>query len=198
MELRTAADYFRALQSLLPTGPAWPRTDDSNLSRLLSAIAEEFARLEARAVRLLDEASPAKTIELLTDWESWLGLPSTCMALEPQSFEQRQAAVVSKLTDVGGQRAEDFIALAARLGAVVTITVFDLATDLDDDMQPDRDYRWRFVMRVNMPAAADSVRMASEMSTDADAEALWGNRLLECVIRSRAKAEIIVLFSYPE
>ncbi len=42
----TAAQYLGLLQGLLPTGPAWPRDPDATLTKLLSAEAEEFARLD--------------------------------------------------------------------------------------------------------------------------------------------------------
>ena len=197
MDLNSADDWFKGLQNLLPIGAAWPRGRDTVLSKLLLALAPEFARLEARSAQVLDESDPSTMVEMLEDWERWLDLPSHCMALETQSFGQRRMAVVDKLTDVGGQRPQDYIALAAHLGAVITIDVFSVTTDMSSDMLPEYTHDWRFFWQVNMPPLIDSIRYSTDLSPDMDPLADWGNRLVECVIRARSPAHTIVLFAYP-
>mgnify|MGYP000979212013 FL=1 len=78
MTIRKAPDYLAMLQALLPRGAAWVREPDAVLTRLLAASAEELARLDSMAWRLLDETNPQTAIDSLEDWERLLGLPDEC------------------------------------------------------------------------------------------------------------------------
>jgi uncharacterized protein YmfQ (DUF2313 family) len=62
----SADDYARQLAALLPPGPAWS-TDDpaATLSLQLNAWAQEFARIQARADALVEEADPRITYDRL-------------------------------------------------------------------------------------------------------------------------------------
>ena len=86
----TPADYGAALQSLLPTGWAWPRGQVAVQSLLASGLAQLPARLHARANALLVDAFPATTGELLPEWEASLGLPDACSPNE--SFSRASEA----------------------------------------------------------------------------------------------------------
>lgn len=74
----SAEAYLAQLQALLPPGSAWPRAANATLTKLLGALAEELARLDARALALIDEADGRSTLELLSDWERVCGLPDPC------------------------------------------------------------------------------------------------------------------------
>lgn len=116
----TAAEYRLQLQALLPTGPAWRRDTEADITRTLDALAAELARIDARAEALMEEADPRTTSELLSDWERIAALPSSCVTVE-QTIEERRAALVAKLTLLGGQSPDFFIDLAAGLGSVITV-----------------------------------------------------------------------------
>lgn len=115
-----ASQYLSQIQALLPRGAAWTREPGATLTQLLAAVAEEFARIDVRADALLDEADPRTAYELLPDWERALGLPDECVAAE-QTLQSRRAAVVSRITAVGGQSISYYIDLAAALGHTITI-----------------------------------------------------------------------------
>jgi uncharacterized protein YmfQ (DUF2313 family) len=70
--------YLSQLLGLLPPGDALPREPGSRLERLLSVPAAELARVDGRVEALLLESDPARTTEMLTDWERALGLPDEC------------------------------------------------------------------------------------------------------------------------
>lgn len=192
----TASDYLSQLQSLLPQGFAWPRAQDAALTLLLAAWAEELARLDGRAADLAEEADPRTTAELLADWERVAGLPDPCVAALgiDQTTAQRRAALVAKLTGLGGQSASYYIALAARLGYAITVTEFDLHEVTDDVEHPLYGTPWQFAWQVN--AAQDTVGVLAVTDTVADPLAWWGNELLECVIRRLKPAHTHVLFAY--
>lgn len=53
----TVDDYLAQLQALLPSGPAWPRDVNADLTKLLMAEADELARIGARAEQLRTRAT---------------------------------------------------------------------------------------------------------------------------------------------
>lgn len=119
----TAEDYAQMLLHLLPRGMAWSRAAASSLARLLAACAQELARIEAAAFRLLEEVNPQTTLWGLSDWERVLGLPDECQH-GGTTLQERRAAVLAKLNDVGRQDKAYYEQLAATLGYTVTIDVF--------------------------------------------------------------------------
>lgn len=70
--------YLSQLIGLLPPGDALAREPGSVLERLLSVPAAELARVDGRVEALLLESDPARTTEMLADWERALGLPDVC------------------------------------------------------------------------------------------------------------------------
>lgn len=192
----TEADYLKQLQDLLPPGPAWPRDDDAWLTRLLGALAAELARVDGRAWQLVEEADPRTTAELFADWETMAGLPDSCAVAfgGDQTMDQRRAALLGRLTTLGGQSAAYYIGLAAALGYAITITEFHEHTVNDDVEYPIYDTAWNFVWQVN--AALSTVTEITVESTVEDPIAAWGNALLECVIKRLKPAHTTVQFSY--
>lgn len=193
----TAADYLAQLQALLPQGFAWPRQADAALTKLLLAWADEMARIDGRAADLVEEADPRTTAELLADWERVAGLPDPCVAALgiSQTTAQRRAALVAKLTTIGGQSAAYYIALAASLGYTITVTEFNpfqAGSDAGDALTNDG---WRFVWQVNAPAA-NIVEFAAGRSSAGEPLRSWDNELLECVINRLRPAHTHVLFAY--
>lgn len=193
----TDTDYLRQLQALLPPGPAWSRDDAAPLTHLLAALALELERVDGRAADLVEEADPRTTAELLADWERVAGLPDPCVAALGinQTTAQRRAALVAKLTTIGGQSAAYYIALAASLGYTITVTEFSpfqAGSDAGDALTNDG---WRFVWQVNAPEAS-IVEFAAGRSSAGEPLRAWGNELLECVINRLKPAHTYVLFAY--
>jgi uncharacterized protein YmfQ (DUF2313 family) len=73
-----ASAYLSQLNGLLPPGDALAREPGSVLQRLLAVPAAELARVDGRVEALLTESDPARTTEMLADWERALGLPDVC------------------------------------------------------------------------------------------------------------------------
>jgi hypothetical protein len=65
---------LRDLIGLLPRGAAWNTSPDSYLGRLLTGLAAEFDRVEARAADLQREAFPLTADELLREWDAAVAL----------------------------------------------------------------------------------------------------------------------------
>ncbi|MDR6957473.1 uncharacterized protein YmfQ (DUF2313 family) [Pseudomonas brassicacearum] len=122
--IRTAEQYQSQLRSLLPSGPAWDPERVPELDEVLEGIAQELARLDARAADLLNEMDPAGVSELVSDWERVMNLPDPCLGLKPL-FGDRRVAVRERLTAVGGQTTAYFIDIARSQGYPnATVTEF--------------------------------------------------------------------------
>jgi uncharacterized protein YmfQ (DUF2313 family) len=192
-EALSAEAYARQLKQLLPLGQAWNLEPTSNLSKLLTGVADECARIDGRGVTLFAEADPRTAFELLTDWERVLGLPNPCVTTE-QSLAQRRAAVLAQLISLGGQTPAYFIEIAAALGYAVTIAEFT-PHDVNDDVgQPIDGDAWAYAWQVNAP-----LNTIGELSVDdpvSEPIAWWGNVALECVLTRLKPAHTFVIFAY--
>ncbi len=189
----TSAQYLAQLQALLPQGGAWTRDRDANLTALLQAMADELARVDARGEQLIDEDDVRTTFELLSDWERVAGLPDSCVGAG-QTTQQRRAALLQRVTSIGGQSRAYFIAVAAALGYAVTISEFSWHTVEDDVEHPMYGVAWNFAWQVN-----SALNTVQELTVDDGVEdplAFWSNVPLECVINRLAPAHTTVLFSY--
>lgn len=188
-------EYTQQLIKLSPTGKAWPTESDSVWATLLNAIAQEFARVDARANELLNEIYPDTTTELLPDWERVAGLPDPCSGLGA-SVAIRRRDLLAKITARGGQSPQYFIDLAASLGYTITITEFDeFIVDVNAVEDALLGEAWAYSWQVNAGLNTVTYFTVGSNSTG-DALAEWGNERLECVITARKPAHTVVLFAY--
>jgi uncharacterized protein YmfQ (DUF2313 family) len=119
------ADFEEAVaRKLPPRGKAWTRLLGSIFQGFWRVIADALAAVHARSADLTElEAFPPTSVELLSQWETVLGLPDPCLPT-PSSTAARQAAVALRLTATGGQSVSYFETVAAQLGASISITEF--------------------------------------------------------------------------
>lgn len=190
------SDYQAHLQALQPRGPAWARDGSDSFGRQLAAYADELARLDARSGQLIEEADPRTTSEMLLDWERVAGLPDGCVsdAGISQTLSQRRAALLTRLTMIGGQSITYYIALAATLGYAITITEFHLHDVTDDVNYPLYATPWQFAWQIN--AALNTVVELLVIDSVDDQLAAWSNVALECVINRFKPAHTVPIFSY--
>ncbi|EAR7071127.1 DUF2313 domain-containing protein [Salmonella enterica] len=113
-------DYQRAMLQLMPTGPAWPQEPDSTLGKLLHALADSFARADAQIDEIaLRESMPITATQLLSDWESTLGLPECGDASD--TVLKRQIAAQAKFTMAASLNVNFLKELALKHGYLVDI-----------------------------------------------------------------------------
>jgi uncharacterized protein YmfQ (DUF2313 family) len=121
---RSGQDYAQQFLALLPDGQAWPRNPVSTLVQTCEGLNDYWGFVDGRAADLLEiESDPRLTTELLPDWERNWGLPDPCVTA-PQSMAARRTALVLKMTMLGGQSREFYIAVAAALGYTITISEY--------------------------------------------------------------------------
>lgn len=190
-------DYLRQLQALLPQGAVWSREDDALLTKLLSAFAAGFSQVDARAGQLVNESDPRTAVELLSDWERVAGMPDPCVAAsgQTQSTAQRRAALVARLTMLGGQSKAYFIALAASLGYTITITEYRPFRAGQSRSGDPVSTNWQFAWQVNAPLNT-VVPFRSGNGVAGDPINSWGNELIECVISRFKPVHTTVVFAY--
>lgn len=191
----SAADYLFALQALLPRGRVWPRDPDAVQTKVLTGLAQVYARTNASANQLLVEALPSTTFQLLPEWEATMGLPDPCAGVSP-TIQGRRSQVVARFTGVGGQSVAYMVGFAKRLGYTVTVQQY----------APARVGQGRVGQRLNGPAWAHawSINSAlntvvrSRVGTAAAGEPLasWSNAVLECELKSIAPAHTTLFFTY--
>lgn len=189
-------EYTELLKNLLPPGLAFVRDPGTNLELLLSGCAVELARVEDRGEFLAVDLVPSESLELLPDWERVAGLPDNCSGALEDTVQGRRAALAAKLSSVGGQSVEYFIAIAKALGYDITITEykpFRVGMSAVGDALTNGD--WRFAWSINAPETT-AVQFRVGLSTVGEALQTWGNGTLECKIRQLAPAHTVPLFIY--
>ncbi len=188
-----AADFAKALQSLMPRGRVWPRDADAMQTKVCAGLAPTYERQSARAADLLVEAFPATTVELLEEWELSLGLPDPC-AGEAPTIAERQAQVLTKFIGLASANKDYIIALMALLGYTITITQFTFHKVTSPVDYPLYGVEWANAWQVNAPL--DTISYFTVMSGVDEPLSTWGNEVLECVIEALAPAHTVVVFAY--
>lgn len=190
----SASDYVAAMFALGHRGRAWTTDPGTVREAVMTGLAQHYVRSGARAVNLITDASPATTIELLPEWELSLGLPDVCAA-QPQTLQQRQAAVLARFVGAGGQTAGYYIAVAAALGYAITITEFaPFRAGFSTAGTPCGD-AYAYAWQVNAPTFTVGSFRAG-VSTAGEPLRWWGNTALQCTLRALAPAHTALLFSY--
>lgn len=170
-------DYGVQAADLLPPGSAWTGT---RLGQFLTAVVREFSRVEWRARRLIEEADPRTTQELLSEWEEFAGLPDACGGTPPETVAGRQEALVAKLTRNVSPTPQAFIDLAEALGYTgVIITLngnpFTCISNCNDSLYG---AQWIYTFTITVDASSEN------------------DATLECLARALAPAHTTVLFEY--
>lgn len=145
--LFTVDDYVRALQALLPRGPAWPRDGDATLTAVLRGLAGIYAYTNERANNLLVVAFPATADDMIPEWNATLGLPGLT-GYSGSDMPTQRAQIVAALTDSGGQSAAYFIELAAAFGLTITINGYRPYRVRDSVRTPITGQAWAHAWRV--------------------------------------------------
>lgn len=193
---RSAGAVQDGMLALLPPGAMWPRAADTNLGRLLRAPAELIAGLEADAEALLAEADVRQAVALLADYERVLGPDECGHHLLPLSTADRQRLAHARWVAQAGQTPADYVALAAALGAAITVTeqvVWQCGlAEAGDELVPEgQQYIWQVTLPLERLIEAEAGQMEA-----GDPLGSFGQNLVECVIRAARPAHTEVVFSY--
>lgn len=191
----SASNFLQALQSLLPSGRAWPRDPDATQAKVLTGLVQVNARLSQRASQLLDESHPDTTVELLPEWESALGLPDPDIGQLP-TLQGRRQAVTARFANSGGQSADYFIEQAVLLGYIVTINNnAPFRAGQSRVGQPVGSVDWFFVFSINAPLNSE-IEFRAGQSSAGDPLSYWSNLVLGAELSDIKPAHSIMQFNY--
>jgi uncharacterized protein YmfQ (DUF2313 family) len=191
----SAQDFTDVILALLPRGLIWPRDPNSVEVQAVSCLAPTFARHTLSDNNLLIDAFPATAVQLLTEWEETLGLPDPCAGESP-TLQQRQAQVVARLTNSGGQSVPYFVGYAKTLGFSVTVSEFaPFRAGQSRVGQPTGTQDWFFTWRINAPLNTVTYFEAGQ-STAGQALESWGNAVLECELMAIKPAHTYLNFGF--
>lgn len=115
--------HVNSLADYLPNGIMFEakNINDSNFRQLLRGLSHELFTAQGYLCTLEEEYFPDATTLFLNEWEQALGIPDDCFSGSGTIIERRRDIVV-KLSALGVQTADDFVALALVFGITVTVT----------------------------------------------------------------------------
>jgi uncharacterized protein YmfQ (DUF2313 family) len=190
-----ASDFLSAIHALMPRGLAWPKDPLSVMARAMSGLSPTWQRHTQQNNNLLIDAFPSTSVQLLSNWESALGLPDPCAGPSP-TLQGRQAQVVARFAGSGGQSIPYFTQYAATLGYTVTVTEFTPFRIGQHGMGcPLGTQDWAFAWQINAPAETVTY-FAMGQSYMGQALASWGNAVLQCELTEISPAHTVLNFSY--
>jgi len=118
--VRTSNDYQSAMINSLPQGAAFPKKETANRDAMFGAVADELAAEDFLVEKMLTEADPLNTKDLLDEWEQQHGLPE-CPHQSGLSRQERLALLNEKIDRVGSLNPNAIVALADLLGYKVEL-----------------------------------------------------------------------------
>lgn len=188
-------NFASALQALLPRGKVWNTSPDAVQMQVLRGLSAAYATQSESAVGLLADAFPDSTVELLSEWESTLGLPDPC-ASGTLTVQSRRNQVVARFTNSGGQSAEYFIGFAADLGYTVTVNNYaPFRCGQSSAGDPVGGQEWLFTWAINAPLNTITYFRAGS-SAAGESLATWQNAVLECELTTVKPAHTYLNFIY--
>lgn len=182
--MATSADYLAQLMALAPQGAAWSRESGSTLGAVFQGLADELARVDARAGDLMVQTDPRIVTEMLADWERAYGLPDGCVTADPTP-DGRRLALHHKVASLGGQSPTYYVGMSALLGYLTDVEEFTpsrLPLTLPTTL---RSRPWAFAWRVAIYGPLELTEAPIYASAD-----------IECVIQRLKPAHTVVSFDY--
>lgn len=195
----SSSSYLQQLKALLPRGALWQGMSEEGklFGELLSAIANEFARVDASNAAIIDEVDPRTTYQLLAEWEGFAGLPGECLANLERTLQERRDTLLERLTDTGGCSRAYIIARAAELGHAITITetVVSISGELQAGDELSAAMSDIYYWQVNVPVE-NTYAFVSGVSEAGDELGYWQPIRLECLLELLKPAHTQIIWNY--
>lgn len=166
---------------------------EKKLRKLLEGFAIEIAREEGLIQLIWDEYDINTTTDLITEWESAVGIPDDCFDISG-TIQERRENVLTKLTSLGVSTKQQFIDLGANLGFVVDVKpgvdsmsfpyIFPVALSSTNP-------RWTMLVEITVPGGADVFPYAFPFVLSEGERVI----LLKCVFQKLVPSMVNVVFS---
>ena len=178
---------------------SWPLSNEQERRRLARAFSNRNIPFDAPSFYdhptfLAQEQKDPRFLELYARYVEARQYGDSYLADAAAKIDIAANALISRLTDQGGQSANYFKDMCAHMGYSVTVTNFDLF-DVDSTAE-DAVYSapWQFAFQINAPLAT-VFEFAVTDSAD-EPLAAWSNAALECSINRHKPAHTLAIFSY--
>lgn len=119
---RTVTEQTDVLASYLPNDRlhALKNKEGSNLRKILIGLASQWLSFRTTVNSVYYEYDPSQTTDLITEWETFVGIPDDCID-NTGTLEQRRLNILLKLSGINATTAEQFEAIALILGYTVNV-----------------------------------------------------------------------------
>jgi uncharacterized protein YmfQ (DUF2313 family) len=168
--------------------------EGSNLRKVLIGLAEEFVRFRDKANLIYDNYSPGKTEQLITDWETQVGIPDDCFS-NTGTLEERRTNILLKLAGINVSTEQQFKNVASILGFNIEVSngietsTFPLTLPfilLNQDEAP-------FTIIITLPASEQPAGLPLELPFTLTSQA---PEILECLFNKIKPAQCNLIFRY--
>jgi uncharacterized protein YmfQ (DUF2313 family) len=95
--------------------------DDSTLKKVLLGLASEWLNFRSSLNDVVSEYNPNNTTSLIEEWEAFVGIPDSCIAVA-STLEQRRLNVLLKLSGINVSTAKQFKNIASILGYSIEVS----------------------------------------------------------------------------
>ena len=168
------------------------------LDAVLHSIAIELARIDAKADKVLDEADPRTSFDLLEHWFTDWGIPSACLsALSDPTLEEKRRELNAKILSGSSLTAQFFKDMAETLGyeaEIVTYSAFTVNDSVDKGLYGTE---WNTAYSMGVKVKAISAQRIFNTTWTVDQPlSVWGDRLFECLMRELIPAHVTAIFEY--
>jgi uncharacterized protein YmfQ (DUF2313 family) len=188
-------DYTNLLKKLLPPGLAWNKDYDSNIHLLMTAFAEEYARLDADTQNFLKEINPLEANQLLPEWERVTGILMGC-ASNYLSSQSKREAIKRKLAFRGGASEQFLIDVAASLGFPIKIQEFGtFRAGISRAGDHATGEEWAYALKIRAPEQTARFFRAG-ISSAGDPLREFANQLLQCVLEHYLPAHATAFYVF--
>jgi uncharacterized protein YmfQ (DUF2313 family) len=190
--------YKNLLNQLLPEGLAWNKSPDSNLQKLISGEAIEYARLEEEALRVLREINPLTTSDMLAEWAEIALGDHTCPGLINSSQELKKM-VLARLLSLGGSDRIYFQEVAKAAGFLVKVSDGFVQFRAGRNRCQDRVLASGFAYTWNVRARTNTLNFFRTGISRANDRILnFSNSFLECIMNQVKPAHTQIIYSYED
>jgi len=193
-KITTAQEQTSSLGSFFPQGKAFDTFDISTPhGLLLQAMAIELQRVHNGMNNLSQDYDILLTDELLTRWESAVGIPDNCFP-GTGTKATRRTHVLLKFAKMNAQTATDFIQIIEELGFTVTLTpgsdagIFPLSFPIEFFKDPQQA---RFTLVVNLDSDSSVFALPFPVPFTSGV-----NNIVTCVLDIIRPANVVLAFRF--
>lgn len=194
-KIKTVVDHATSLANFLPLGKAFAskNTTGSVLRKLLDGLSGEIQRVYNGINDLSEDYDISLTTELITNWESAVGIPDGCYPGTGTLVERRNHVLI-KFAKMNVQTSEEFIKVIECLGFVVTLTpgadigLFPLSFPIEFFKDP-QDARFTLVVNLNSNNAVFALPFPVNFASNV-------NSIVTCVLNAIKPANVKLLLRF--